>query len=224
MTGDTRVSRTATRRRCGGWLLAACVAAGSLTLSAAELVDRVLAVVSGTVITLSDARIAMAFKAVDTSGAADPIAVTLRWLVDRQLVLDEVTRYDRGDIEPARVAAALSRLRSDYASDEAYSTGLDRLGLDPAGAHRWVEETLRMQDYLERRFDTMFPPTDDELLDYYTRNPARFTRGGTLSAFEAVKEDVRAVLQQQRQREAVESWLTRLRRRANVSELYQPAR
>jgi hypothetical protein len=213
------------RRAAGAATLAVCVlAAGSLTLSAAELVDRVLAVVSGTVITLSDARIAMAFKSVDTSGAGDPIAVTLHWLVDRQLVLDEVTRYDSGDIAPARVAAALARLRSAYVSDEAYATGLAHLGLDPAGAHRWIEDTLRMQDYLERRFDTMFPPTDDELLDYYTRNPARFTRGGTLAAFESVKEDVRAVLEQQRQREAVESWLVRLRRRANVNELYQPAR
>ena len=204
--------------------LAACMAAGSFSVSAGELVDRVLAVVSGTVITLSDARIALAFKAVDTSGAADPIAVTLRWLVDRQLVLDEVSRDDMGDLEKARVAEGLTRLRSSYVSDEAFARGLERLGLDRAGARRWVENTLRMQDYLARRFDTVFPPTDEELLEYFTRNGVRFSRGGVVPSFDDAKEDVRAVLQQERQRQAVDSWLTRLRRRASVNEIYQPIR
>jgi hypothetical protein len=200
------------------------MAAGSVSLSAAELVDRVLAVVSGTVITLSDARIALAFKAVDPAGAADPIAVTLRWLIDRQLVLDEVSRYETGEVAKERIAEGIARLRAAYPSDEAFARALERLGLNPAGARRWVEDTLRMQDYLDRRFDTMFPPTDEELLDYYTRNAARFSRGGAVPAFEAVKEDVRAVLNQERHREAVESWMTRLRRRADVNQIYVPIR
>jgi hypothetical protein len=200
------------------------MAAGSVSLSAAELVDRVLAVVSGTVITLSDARIALAFKAVDTAGAADPVAATLRWLIDRQLVLDEVSRDDTGDLEKARVAEGLARLRSAYVSDEAFALGLARLGLDQAGARRWVEDTLRMQDYLARRFDTMFPPTDEELVDYYTRNRARFSRGGVPLSFDDAREVVREVLQQERQRQAVDSWLVRLRRRANITEIYVPIR
>ena len=216
--------RTTTRRRWGGLLLAACLIVGSLPLAAAELVDRVLAVVSGTVITLSDARMAIAFKAVDTSGAADPIAVTLRWLVDRQLVLDEVSRDVSGDLEKSRVAGALARLRAAYASDDAFARGLAQLGLDPAGARRWVEDTLRMQDYMDRRFDTMFPPTDEELLEYFTRNRARFSRGSVAPSFDDAKEDVRAVQIQDRHRDAVESWMTRLRRRANINEIYQPIR
>ena len=212
------------KRAAGAVMLAACVIGAGPALRAGELVDRVLAVVSGSVITLSDARIALAFKAVDTAGAADPIAVALRWLIDRQVVLDEVSRYDPGGIENTRVAAGLARIRSAYPSDEAFAAGLERLGLDQAGARRWVEDSLRMQDYLERRFDTMFPPTDEELLEYFTRNSARFIRGGVVPSFDAAREEVRAVVQAERQREAVDSWLTRLRRRANVNELYQPIR
>jgi hypothetical protein len=200
------------------------MAAGSVSLSAAELMDRVLAVVSGTVITLSDARIALAFKAVDTAGAADPVAATLRWLIDRQLVLDEVSRDDTGDLDKARVAAGLAQLRSTFASDEAFAQGLARLGLDQAGARRWVEDTLRMQDYLARRFDTMFPPTDEELLESFTRDSARFSRGGVVPSFDDAKEEVRAVVNQERQRQAVDSWLARLRRRASINEIYQPIR
>jgi hypothetical protein len=221
-------TRTAMRRRlrpaADAVILALCVGASGLSLSAAELLDRVLAVVSGTVILQSDARIAAAFGAVDTTGAADPVAVTLRWLVDRQLVLDEVSRYDTGEVEKERIAAGLARIRSRFPSDAAFAQALDHLGLDQASARRWVEETIRMQDYLSRRFDTMFPPSDEELLDYYTRNRARFVHDGVQRSFDEAREDVQEILQQERQRQAVDTWLTRLRRRANVSELYVPIR
>ena len=216
--------RRAGEMAAGAVMLAVCFAVGNLSLAAAELLDRVLAVVSGTVITLSDARIASAFKAVDTTGAADPTAATLHWLIDRQLVLEEVSRDNAGEIEPSRLDAGLARVRAAFASDEAFARALERLGLDQAGARRWVEDTIRMQDYLERRFDTMFPPTDEELLDYYTRNPARFSRGGVRLSFDDAREDVRAVLQQERHRQAVDSWLARLRRRATITELYVPLR
>jgi hypothetical protein len=216
--------RSVTRRAACAVVLAVSLAAGSPPLAGAELVDRVLAVVSGTVITLSDARVAIAFKAVDTTGAADPIVAALHWLVDRQLVLDEVSRYDTAVFDPTRIADGVARLRAAYPSDAAFAQALERLGTDLAGCRRWVEGTLRMQDYLARRFDTMFPPTDDELRDAYARNPARFARGGVPVPFDEAREDVRAVLQQERQREAVEAWMTRLRRRANVSELYAPVR
>ena len=212
------------RRATGALMLALCLAAGSLPLAAADVVDRVLAVVSGSVITLSDARIAIAFKAVDTAGAADPIAATLRWLIDRQLVLDEVSRFDTAETDKARIAEGLARIRAPFPSDDAFALALDRLGLDQAATRRWVDDTIRMQDYLARRFDTMFPPTDDELLDYYTRNRARFSRGGVLVPFEDAREDVREVLKQERQRQAVDSWLVRLRRRANITEIYVPVR
>jgi len=217
-------TRQGLRRSCVAATLALCLAAGGGPLAAAELVDRVLAVVSGTVITLSDARIATAFKAVDTAGAADPMAATLRWLIDRQLVLDEVSRFDTADTDKARIAEGLARIRAAFPSDDAFALALERLGLDQAAVRRWVVDTIRMRDYLARRFDTMFPPTDDELLDYYTGNRVRFSRGGVLLSFDDAREVVREVLQQERQRQAVDSWLARLRRRANITEIYVPIR
>lgn len=222
MGGGPVGRRTKTRQRWRAGLLAVCLVTASFSLAAAELVDRVLAVVSGTVITLSDARIATAFKAVDTAGAADPIAATLRWLIDRQLVLDEVSRFDTAATDEERVANGLARIRAAFPSDDAFALALERLGLDQAATRRWVDDTIRMQDYLARRFDTMFPPTDEELLDYYTRNRARFSRGGVPLSFDDARTVVREVLQQERQRQAVDSWLARLRRRANITEIYAP--
>ena len=55
----------------------------------AQVIDRVLAVVSGTVILMSDARAAISLGLFDAGKAADPVEAAMRWLIDRQLVLDE---------------------------------------------------------------------------------------------------------------------------------------
>jgi hypothetical protein len=212
------------RRLCAGVTLGVLVAAGSLGLQAAELVDRVLAVVSGTVITLSDARVALTFKVVDTTGAADPVAVALHWLIDRQLVLDEMSRYDTGTVEPSRVDASLAAIRGRYATDQAFARALETLGLDQASARRWLEDTLRTQEYLVRRFDTILLPTDEELQAYYTRNLGRFARNGVAPPLDEIRAEVAGALRREQQQEAVASWLTRLRRRADVNELYLPVR
>ena len=53
---DTRTAmRQGPRRAAGAAMLAVCLAVGGIPLAAAEVLDRVLAVVSGTVIMLSDA-------------------------------------------------------------------------------------------------------------------------------------------------------------------------
>jgi hypothetical protein len=220
------IRRVGRRAWCAA-VLAVCLTAGSLPLSAGELLDRVLAVVSGTVVTLSDARVALAFGAVDASGAPDGVAVALRWLIDRQLVLDEVNRYDTTEVAPARVAERLAAIRARYPSEQAFAEGLTQLGLDQTAARAWVRDTVRVEEYLLRRFDAVFPATDEELQDFLARNPARFTRGGAVPAFSEIREiraEVLVALQEERRRKAVETWLSRLRRRAEITEIYAPAR
>jgi len=199
-------------------------AAGPAPLRGAELLDRVIAVVSGTVITLSDARAAMVLGLVDTRGAPDPIEAAMQWLVDRQVVLDEARRYQAGDIDPAVVDRALAAIRQRFPSEVAYREELVRLGLDDARVRGLVSDTLAMQQYVERRVDTMLPATDDELLDYFRRHPDRFVRDNRPLAFEEAIDQVRGMLQQERRHEALTVWLDRLRRRADVNEIYLPVR
>jgi hypothetical protein len=191
---------------------------------AAELLDRVLAVVSGTVITLSDARAVLALGLVAPRSGTDPVAVALRWLEDRQLVLDEINRYESGAAEPEGVPEAMEAIRARFASDADYAGLLSRVGLDEAGVRSLVRESLRVEAYVAHRFDTLIVATEDELKDYVARHPAAFTRGGQAQPFEAVQEQARDAVQQERRRQAIESWIGRLRRRGDISELYLPVR
>ena len=196
-------------------------AVGAAPLCGAELLDRVIAVVSGTVITLSDARAALAFGLVDTRDAPDPIEAAMQWLVDRQLVLDEARRYEAGDIDAVVVDRALGAIRQRFSSDVAYRKELVRLGLDDARVRGLVSDTLAMRQYVERRFDAMLPATDDELREYFGRHPERFVRENRPLAFEEAIDQVRGMLQQERRQQAVAVWLGRLRRRAEVNEIYR---
>jgi hypothetical protein len=202
-------------------VLAAAVA---VPLRGAELLDRVIAVVSGTVITLSDARAAMVLGLVDTRDAPDPIEAAMQWLVDRQVVLDEVRRYQAGDADPALVDRTLVVIRQRFPSGDDYVQALVRLGLDESRVRGLVRDTLTVQQYVARRIDATLPATEDELREYFGRHPERFVRGDRPMTFEEAADDVRGLVDQERRRQAVATWLDRLRRRADVNELYRPVR
>ncbi len=200
------------------------VAAGGATVRGAELLDRVIAVVSGTVITLSDARAAIALGLVDTASASDPVEAAMRWLVDRQIVLDEAARSIAEDDDEARLRREMDVIRRRFPSDAAYGAALTRLGLDETRAEALVRSTIVARRYVERRFVAVLPPTDEELREFYLAHRDRFVRGGRQLAFEEAAGDVRALTEQDRRAQAVAAWMDRLRRRADVTEIYTPSR
>ena len=199
-------------------------AAGAAPLRSAELLDRVIAVVSGTVITLSDARAVMALGLVDTRDASDPIEAAMQWLVDRQLVLDEATRYETGDPDPGAIDRTLVGIRQRFPSEGDYRQALVRLGLDDSRVRVLARDTLTAQQYLAHRVETVLPATEDELRGYFGRHPERFVRDKRPLTFEEAVDEVRGLVDQERRRQAVAAWLERLRRRADVNEIYRPVR
>ena len=216
------------RRACAGrWDQAATVAIALTAFAAAlgaQVVDRVIAVVSGTVLMHSDARAVLALGLFDAGAARDPIEAAMRWLIDRQLVLDEAGRGERVDVDAAAVSEALDTVRQRFPSDGDYRRALAGLGLDDRALLRLVRDTLVARLYVERRFDSMLPATEEDLREYYAGHAARFVRNGRQLSFEEALADVTAVLQRERRAQAVSAWMERLRRRADIREVYQAAR
>jgi len=193
-------------------------------LDAAEVIDRVIAVVSGSVITLSDARAAILFGLVDVSDARDPVAVAMQWLVDRQLVLDEVNRYETPSPDLSNVEPVFSEIRKKLAGGKGLPAALASVGLEEDAAKRFVRDTLRVQQYVKARFESIMPGTEEELRQHYLNNRSRFTRDGRQLTFDEARELVQEHLQEGRRIQAIDVWLARLRRRADVNELYLPTR
>ena len=80
--------------------------------SAAEIIDRILAVVDGAIIMQSDVRVAMRLNLVPSTGAADPASAVLERLIERQLILSEVDRYAPPDPAEADVDRQVADIRS----------------------------------------------------------------------------------------------------------------
>ena len=172
-------------------LVESVVRAGVIVLALAanapaETLDRVLAVVNGDVITLSDVSAAreLGLVGAPAPAGADPMAAVLSALIDRQLELDEVERYAPPEPPVEAVDRGVAAARARFPTAAAFEAALARSGLTLPRLRGWLRDDLRISAYLNQRFST-----DDE-----------------------------------RRRQSMEDWLSGLRRRAEIAELYSTGR
>jgi hypothetical protein len=188
-------------------------------IATAEIIDRVLAVVGGAVIMQSDVLAAFELGGVAPGTTDDPMAVVLAQLIDRQLVLAEVDRYGPPEPSADAVERAAEQVRARFATPGAYEAALARSGMGEARLRRMVRDDLRIKTYLDERF-TVPPPSDAELERYYREHPGVFTRGGQVVPFDAARAEVAAAVAGSRRSTLIGDWVTGLRRRADINNLY----
>ena len=123
-----------------------------LRASRAETIDRVLAVVAGQLITLTDVTAALDLRLQTADGAADPVRGVLTKLIDRELMLAEVDRYAPPEPTAEAVDREVQRVRARFASQEALDAALARSGIDDKHLRETLRQDLRMRAYLDQRF------------------------------------------------------------------------
>ena len=132
----------------------------------AETIDRVLAVVAGQLITLTDVRAAIDLRLQRTDGAADPVRAVLTKLIDRELILVEVDRYAPPEPTSEAVTREVERVRARFESQEALDVAMARSGIDEEHLRETLRQELRMRAYLDQRF-TVHPIAARALIDYW---------------------------------------------------------
>jgi hypothetical protein len=120
----------------------------------AEVIDRILAVVSGDLITMSDVTAARDLGLQSAGGAADPTRAILSKLIDRELVLAEVERYGPPEPTPEAIDADVRAVRARFATTSAYTDALLRSGIDEAHLRETLRQDLRIRAYEDQRFAT----------------------------------------------------------------------
>ena len=190
----------------------------------AEIIDRVLAVVNGEIITLSDAQIALKFALVPADVSTDPIAAALQRLTDRRLMLADVERYQPPDPLPDDVDARLAQIRARFPDTASFEAALRQWGLTVDQLRRHVVETLRIDDHVGQRLSSSSQPSDDDVLRFYREHAADFTVNGVLRPLDEVREQVRARMLDARRDAFIRDWVEGLRRRASIVVLYLPGR
>lgn len=144
-------------QRVGGWnrIVVGCLTvllAASGQLRADETIDRVLAVVAGDIIMLSDVRAARELGLVDPGSVPDRDRAVLSQLIDRALILDEVERYAPPEPSPDAIDRAFRAVRARFESAAAFAAALARVGFDEPQLRATLRQDLRIGAYLDQRF------------------------------------------------------------------------
>ncbi len=190
----------------------------------AEVIDRILAVVSGALVLQSDAEGAIRLGLVTVPAGSDRLQAALDQLIERQLMLIEVDRYGPPEPPLSEVDAAMREIDKRVGSGEQMSAILAQSGMTVDQLRLRVRDDIRMRSYLLQRFGNQPVPAEDEIVQYYRTHEREFTRGGVLRPFAEVGVEAREALIAERRDLLIREWLAGLRRRADINVLYLPAR
>jgi hypothetical protein len=175
-------------------------ALGSISVSVrAEVIDRVLAILPGQIITLSDVEAALDLGLVEAPAGDAGIPVALSAVIDRVLMSNEVRRVAPPEPSPAAVDARVARIRQRIGGPAELSRVLSARGLDESVLRLYAADDLRLASYLDERFSAAAQPTDDEIRQ--------------------AGESARQRLTDERRRALIGAWTAELRRRADVTVL-----
>jgi hypothetical protein len=118
----------------------------------AEVIERVLAIVGGQPITLSDVVGARDLGFESAQDAPDPVRAILSKLIDRELMLAETDRYGPPEPTADAVDREVARVRARFASQAEFDTASARSGIDAPHLRETVRQNLRIAAYLDQRF------------------------------------------------------------------------
>jgi hypothetical protein len=184
-----------------------------------EVIDRVLAVAAGDLITQSDVAAARDLGLiVPDRAAADPDREILSRLIDRALMLSEVDRYAPPEPSAEAVERELQAVRSRFATPQALASALAKVGMDEKALRARLRQDLRIRAYTEDRF-AVPQPSDEECAAYYRDHPEAFTEDGRLLPLDAVRDAVAARIANERRQALIKDWTAGLRRRATITEV-----
>ena len=198
-------------------------AAVSLMPAAArgEVIDRILAVVNRELITLSDVAAAIRLGLVSApQQGSDPTRAALDALIDRQLELGEANRYQPPEPAESQIQARMEAVRSRFNTPAAFAQALANSGLSEDQLMLRLREDLRIEAYLNQRFGVPRPPSDQELIDYYRAHTADFSTASGVRPFAGGSRADPCCFSALQRASLVADWLTSLKRRTEIADLY----
>ena len=186
----------------------------------AQIIDRVLAVVVGEPLTLSDVTAAIRLGLVtDAAGSADRMQAALNALIERQLQLIEVNRYVPPEPSDAEIDARLAQVRARFDSQAALESAMKDTGVTPTLLRARLRDDLRIETYRHQRFGASYQPGEEEVARYYRSHESEFIRNGVPRLYEEVRAEARTRLVDDRTASLVRDWIAGLRRRTDVTVL-----
>ena len=183
-----------------------------------EVVDRIVALVNEEVITLTDVKIAKAFKLYSSDGNTDvnySINDVLKKLIDQYLVV-QLTRNDN---------TLLDESVDDFIDDiivemgvEEFRRQLEGFGMTRPDLTPFAAKYVMYKRIIADRFRASASVSLKEIEEYYERSyiPAQEAEGLDAQPMLEILDEIEAVIKQEKSQMQIEGWLNYLRERADI--------
>jgi bifunctional DNA-binding transcriptional regulator/antitoxin component of YhaV-PrlF toxin-antitoxin module len=205
---------------CMGTIVIAIV--GIISLSSVfgqdETIDRILALVNGQVITLTDVRITKTFGLYEkgrVSATDDTIEEILKKLIDQKLVI-QVTRDD-ASVNREEIDTFLDNISAEMGNDK-FREELDNFGMERNDLGSYAYEWILFDRILSSRFDRAVLVTLEEIQSYYETRyvPDQQAQGLEPKSMLDIFDDIETILRKEKSEKQVEEWLQNLRDKADI--------
>ena len=183
---------------------------------AAEVVDRIVAVVDRHAITLSEAEQARRLQQLKGSEQAQMTEIVDQ-LIESYLIEREVKRYPGPPVTTEELSRAVDALREGMGSEEALLEALSAQEMDMDALERSLRRQLLISHYLDNRFRSLIYVNDEEIQEYYDKEvvPA-LTSVEPQPELDMIEDVIRQVLVEKKFNERVDAWIERLKSRARI--------
>ncbi len=203
----------------------------------AQLVDRIVAVVDGEVITLGQLDRAIGRVETDFSidtGICGPEAVTveaaapgtedlrarqvLECMIDDMLAFQHVRRFPQFDVLQDDIDTEYQRIVQQYDNRAAFEEALKGQGLTAAEVRYDLERAALVGNYVQIRYRDVIDVRETEIRRYYEEvlRPEMARQGAEMPAIEAVDNMIEAILVLAEFNRRIDDWIADLRRRADI--------
>lgn len=207
----------------GGLLTAAAAPVDAVPPAPAQqtgLLDRVVAVVDGEPITLSEVEEAVAL---DPAGGAFPdLGGAVENLIAARLMEREARRYPADPPTPDEAEATFRALMERFGSPDGYRATLLRLGIREDYLRRRIERELVVDRYLERRFGPLVQVSQQQVQEYYREVLLPDLPPGSLPPLERVEDSIRRILEERDLNRRIAAWVDELKETAEITRLPLP--
>jgi len=198
--------RAASREPLFAALLCAFVSLWLITAAHAEILDRIVAVVDGNIITLSDLQQEREIRARLGEKPIDDDKALLQELIENRLIESQMADFPGVEVTDEEVDAELKKTQA-------------RQGAASQAVREAVRKRLQMQRYFDVRFRQFLRASDEEVRKYYDEVfvPEARKRGvNPVPSFEQVADMIRMNIIEEKLDHEVMGWLEAIRRRSNI--------
>ena len=214
-----------------GYLLAWLLALLSMTASA-EVVDRIVAVVNGHLVTWSDLDEQMRFEALENVRPLEQLVEVQRRGAFEHLVQDRILRDQMEGTEPATASEVNARIAEvrvlwhQEKDDTKWTATLGRYGLSAGELRELAANQVEVWRFMEFRVRPLVRVSGEEVDDYYnkTLTPQVVAQGQTPEPLEQLRDKIRQLLAAQKTTGEMEKWLENLKAQSKVQILWDGVR